>query len=188
MREEPSIMVFDSFFQDPDSVRDEVLQREFGTGGSNFPSQKADPEPMHHQMYIKKHLEDRVLGRPITAWESGYNACWQYSVAGQDQPVHHDHGKYTAIVYLTPDPELAAGTGLYRHKESGISMWDKNNPDTYPAALNTGPDSETWEQVAFVGNVYNRLIVFKAQHYHKGTGTFGSNKENGRLYCTFFFS
>jgi len=188
MRQDPIMMVFDGFFSDPDAIREEVLSREFGDGGSNFPSQKAEPEPMHYQMHIKKHIEDQILGRPITYWEKSYNTCWQYSVEGQNQPIHHDHGQYVAIVYLTPDADVSAGTGLYRHKESGISMWDANNPATEPAALNTGPDDETWEQVAFFGNVYNRLIVFNAQHYHKGAGTFGSNKENGRLYCTFFFS
>lgn len=188
MREEPIMMVFDNFFHDPDAIRAEVLTRDFGDGGSNFPSQKAEPEPPHYQLHIKKHIENRILGRPITYWEKSYNTCWQYSVEGQKQPVHHDHGKYVAIVYLTPNAPVSAGTSLYQHKETGISMWDANNPDTYPNKLNTGPDESTWTQVMFFGNIYNRLIVFNAQHYHKGTGTFGSNKENGRLYCTFFFS
>jgi len=188
MKQEPMIMVFDNFFQDPDAIRAEVLTRDFGDGGSSFPSQKAEPELMEYQMHIKKHIEDRILGRPITIWPGEYNCCWQYSIEGQLQPVHHDHGLYSAVVYMTPNPDLSAGTGLYRHKETQIDTWDINNFFTSPDALNTGPDEDTWEQVAFVGNVYNRLIVFKAQHYHKGTGTFGSNKENGRLYCTFFFS
>jgi len=188
MRQEPMIMVFDDFFQDPDAIRAEVLTRDFDDGGSNFPSQKAEPEVMQYQMQIKRHIEDRILGRPITAWPAQYNTCWQYSVEGQVQPIHHDHGLYTALVYLTPDADISAGTSLYRHKETKIDTWDINDPATHPIALNTGPDEDTWEQVAFVGNVYNRLIVFNSQHYHKGAGTFGSNKENGRLYCTFFFS
>lgn len=188
MRQEPEVMIFDNFFHDPDSIRAEVLKRDFGTGGSNFPSQKAEPETPEYQEVIKKHIEDRILGRPISYWEKSYNTCWQYSIEGQKQPVHHDHGKYVAIVYLTPNAPVAAGTGLYRHIESGISVWDQEDPATYPAALNTGADEDTWEQVAFFGNVYNRLIIFNAQHYHKGAGTFGTNKEDGRLYCTYFFS
>jgi len=182
------IMVYDNFFHNPDAVRAEALTRDFGHGGSNFPSQKSEPETLDYQKVIKKHIEEKILGRPITRWPGEYNCCWQYSVSGQLQPIHHDHGLYSAVVYMTPNPELSAGTGLYRHKETQIDTWDPENPATFPTALNTGPDKDTWEQVAFVGNVYNRLIVFNSQHYHKGTGTFGSSKENGRLYCTFFFS
>ena len=189
MREEPQIMIFDNFFSDPDAVRAEVLTRDFGDGGSNFPSQKAAPESPEYQAIIRKHIEDRILGRPITTWAGDYNSCWQYSIAEQTpQPVHHDHGLFTALVYLTPDAPLSAGTGLYRHTCTNISTWDESRPETFPEALNTGPDDETWEQVAFFGNVYNRLIVFPSHHYHKGAGTFGTDKHDGRLYCTYFFS
>lgn len=188
MRQEPMVMLFDNFFENPDAVRAEALSRDYGDGGSSFPSQKAEAESMDYQMIIKKHVEERILGRPCTHWMGEYNTCWQYSVAGQKQPVHHDHGLYSAVVYMTPNAPVSAGTGLYRHIETGISYWDPDKPETYPEALNTGPDDETWEQVAFIGNVYNRLIVFNAQHYHKGAGTFGDNKYNGRLYQTFFFS
>jgi hypothetical protein len=192
MKQEPIFMAFDNFFADPDAVRAEALSRSYETpgqnGGSAFPSQKTLPENMQYQMQIKEHIERVILGRPITIWPGEYNTCWQYSVEGQLQPIHHDHGLYSAVVYMTPDADVSAGTGLYRHKETGISYWDEDDPATSHVALNTGPDDDTWEQVAFIGNVYNRLIVFNAQHYHKGTGTFGTNKYNGRLYCTFFFS
>jgi hypothetical protein len=153
MRQEPTMMVFDDFFHDPDAIRAEVLTRDFDDGGSNFPSQKAEPEVMQYQMQIRKHIEDRVLGRPIILWEKSYNTCWQYSIEGQKQPVHHDHGKYVAIVYLTPNAPVAAGTGLYRHIKSGVSVWNPEDPATHPPALNTGADDDTWEQVAFFGNV-----------------------------------
>ena len=181
-------MVFDNFFEDPDAVRAEALTRDYGDGGSGFPSQKAEPEGMGYQMVIKNHIEQRILGRPITKWMDQYNTCWQYSVEGQKQPIHHDHGLYSAVVYMTPNADISAGTGLYRHRESGVAMWDEHDKSTHPDVLNAGWDEDAWDQVAFVGNVYNRLIVFNAQHYHKGTGTFGTDKYNGRLYQTFFFS
>ena len=184
MTEEPLVMVFDDFFEDPDSMREYALSLDYGDGGSSFPSQKAEPESVQRQIHIMNFLSERVTKRPITKWEGGYNTCWQYSTEGQVQPIHHDHGKYAAIVYLTPDAPVHAGTGLYRHKATKTAMWEDWMPEDHLMGL---PEDE-WEQTLLLGNVYNRLIVFPAQHYHKGAGTFGDCLENGRLYQTYFFS
>jgi hypothetical protein len=38
------------------------------------------------------------------------------------------------------------------------------------------------------GNLFNRLIMYRADNYHMSLDYFGSNKENGRLFQVFFFN
>jgi hypothetical protein len=45
-----------------------------------------------------------------------------------------------------------------------------------------------WELVDRVGNVFNRLILFNSKKYHMSMDYFGDNRENGRLFQTFFFT
>ena len=45
-----------------------------------------------------------------------------------------------------------------------------------------------WDQIAFVGNVYNRLVVYRGFLYHRSVlPGFGTDKNTGRLFQTFFF-
>ena len=42
--------------------------------------------------------------------------------------------------------------------------------------------------VAFVGNIYNRLVVYRGNLYHRSVlPGFGTDKHTGRLFQTFFF-
>jgi len=77
------------------------------------------------------------------------------------------------VLYLTPDAPVTSGTGLYRPKEGGLN-------DMY--------DMTKWELVDRIGNVFNRMIIFNSQQYHISMDYFGTSKENGRLFQTFFFN
>ena len=49
-------------------------------------------------------------------------------------------------------------------------------------------DVSKWELVDKVGNVFNRLILFNANHFHCSMDYFGNNSNDGRLFQVFFFS
>ena len=48
-------------------------------------------------------------------------------------------------------------------------------------------DSEPWEEVDRIGNIYNRLILFKSHNIHSVSKYFGENINNSRLFQLFFF-
>ena len=45
-----------------------------------------------------------------------------------------------------------------------------------------------WELVNQVSNVYNRLILFRADQWHTSQVYFGNTMETGRLTQVFFFT
>lgn len=75
--------------------------------------------------------------------------------------IHKDDDVDVAgLLYLTPNAPVSAGTTLY-----------------------TAPPHEPMD---VIGNVFNRLILYKADTYHKSTEYFGDTLENGRLTQVFF--
>jgi len=45
-----------------------------------------------------------------------------------------------------------------------------------------------WELVDRIGNVYNRLVLYRGDHFHISLDYFGQDLYDGRLFQTFFFN
>jgi hypothetical protein len=75
--------------------------------------------------------------------------------------IHRDDNVQVAgLLYLTPNAQISSGTTLY-----------------------TEPPHE---EMDIVGNIFNRLILYRADIYHKSTEYFGDSLQNGRLTQVFF--
>jgi ABC-type Fe3+ transport system substrate-binding protein len=90
------------------------------------------------------------------------------------------------VLYLTPDAPLSGGTGFYKHKATGLLEPTKPGEDA--AWDNQAQDVTKWELVSSVGNVYNRLILYKGSQFHTSMDYFGNDLYTGRLFQTFFFN
>ena len=97
---------------------------------------------------------------------------------------------WAAVLYLTPDAPLEAGTALYQNKETKISMLDRKNPATdYNDSADILSDMDKWEPIVKISNVFNRLVMYRGEYYHRSMlPGFGDNQYNGRLFQTFFFN
>ena len=100
------------------------------------------------------------------------------------------------IVYLTPDAPRQSGTGVFRHKATGIwkspTAADAIRLGLSRAELRQRLEADAklrdrWELLDSADNVYNRAILFPSHWYHSGLNYFGDCLENGRLYQAFFF-
>lgn len=184
-------IVIDDFYTDPMRVRDFALKQEFKVRG-NYPGQRTESflnDP------IKKKLQEILYpyAGNITDWGGEYTGSFQYTLASDRSWIHSDSTTdWAALCYLTPDAPLTAGTGIFKHKETGMSRYDYRHPD--PAYHESQPpghdfqDMTKWEMVDRFGNVFNRLILYRADNYHMSLDYFGNNKENGRLFQVFFFN
>ena len=45
-----------------------------------------------------------------------------------------------------------------------------------------------WELVDKVGNVFNRLVIYRGDYFHASLDYFGKDINDGRLFQTFFFN
>jgi mannosyltransferase OCH1-like enzyme len=66
---------------------------------------------------------------------------------------------------------------------------DRNWPHVTNGPQNTySLDYTKWEMVDRIGNVYNRLILYRGDLFHVSLDYFGQNIQDGRLFQTFFFN
>lgn len=180
------IKVIDNFYSNAEAMRDFALKQDFEVRG-NFPGLRTEPYTGESHLQLKEIMEG-VVGKEILFWPSTYNTSFQYTTKKDRTWVHHDGEglNMAALVYLTPDAPVAAGTSFYKHKITGIhthsesAKVDFNSVETKP---------EDWEETDRVGNFFNRLVVYDATKYHASSiAGFGSCKKTGRLFQTFFFS
>ena len=60
--------------------------------------------------------------------------------------------------------------------------FDPNSP------IETAKDITKWEQVDRFGNLFNRLVMYRADNFHISLDYFGKDINDGRLFQVFFFN
>jgi len=190
-------ITIDDFYVNPDDVREFALKQEFKVRG-NYPGQRTESFLTEG---LKKKLRDILFpfAGEITYWgsdnpENNYTGSFQYTVAEDRSWIHADSTTdWAAVCYLTPNAPLTAGTGIFRHKATKWSHYDykREKEPGYNDAAPPGDemrDYTKWEMVDRIGNVYNRLIMYRADNYHVSLDYFGKNMHDGRLFQVFFFN
>lgn len=183
--ENKNIIIIDNFYNDIDDVRQMALNQEFNVKG-NYPGIRTKSFATEN---IKSMFE-KYIGKKIIYWPDEYNGSYQYTTKDMDSWVHRDPTNWAGIIYLTPNAPLAAGTAFFKHKKTGIENLEEYNNSTKEIQKeldNDGQDMDKWDMIDYVGNKYNRLVLFQGCRNHRSMEYFGDNKENGRLFQTWFF-
>ena len=186
-------LIVDDFYQNVDEVREFVLNQEFDVRG-NYPGQRTKSFANDH---LKEHLNTliRPFAGEITYWsDDEYNGAYQYTTQYERSWIHADSTTtWAALVYLTPDAPISGGTGLFRHKRTGLEsapiLPDGERDDKLLDSIYVdSQDLTKWDMTDRLANKYNRLVMYRGDLFHMSLDYFGTNKENGRLFQTFFFS
>lgn len=191
----PSILAVDDFYDRPDEVRKLALKQEF------FAHPQFHKGKRTHMKFLPPQLKvnfERLLNIKITAWkEHGANGVFQTCTAEDPIVFHADQQAYAGAIFLTPNSPPEAGTSFYRRRVSHY-RYSPNEADAEKAQrplsdiVNetfTGNffDSTKWELVDRIGNVYNRLALWKGNLIHAASSYFGNTLEDCRLFHMFFF-
>jgi len=188
-----SLIIVDNFYNNPDETRKWVLEQPFNVTG-NYPGQRTTP--VHHWTDLKDTIQGIVEkpGGKITKWDYDYTTAFQYTTKKDSSWIHPDHTTmWAGVCYLTPDAPVSGGTGLFRHKETGLERpprLENGNLDDDWLKEHCWPhsrDFSKWDMTAMVGNVYNRLVLYRGDLFHSSLDYFGESLEDGRLFQTFFF-
>tara|TARA_B110001450_G_C17539956_1_gene448208 strand:+ start:56 stop:805 length:750 start_codon:yes stop_codon:yes gene_type:complete len=188
----PISIVIDNFYNNPQEMREHILKQEFKVRG-NYPGQRTISYATNE---IKEIIQRWIypFGGKITMFPMGekegtYNGSFQYTTA-RDRSWFHVDGwnNWAGVLYLTPNAPLNSGTGLYRFKDGTRFDYEQEIRNNKELIDNSTTDFTKWELVDKIGNVFNRLVIFNAHHFHISMDYFGHNKETGRLFQVFFFS
>jgi len=99
--------------------------------------------------------------------------------------------RLAAVIYLSPQPDPAAGTSFYRLRYPNgaaggnivtaphINLRDALNVQSLPP--------QAWYEELQVENRFNRLLLYKSNLVHSASGYFGQDKRDKRLTALFFW-
>jgi len=187
-----SSYIIDGFYSNVDEVRDFALSLDYPTNG-NYPGRRS-------QSFLNESMKEAIesvvspFHGKVTYWsEEQYTGCYQFTTSRDRSWIHSDQTtKWAGVCYLTPDAPLTAGTGLFKHKKTGLSSAPRNLDGSYNTEIldeiyKDSQDMTKWELVDRIGNVYNRLVLYRGDHFHISLDYFGQDINDGRLIQTFFF-
>jgi len=186
-----NLIITDNFYNNPDETREWALKQEFGVVG-NFPGQRTPPVGWPG---LRKSIQDivRHAAGNITRWDTEYTETFQYTTKKDSSWIHADYTTmWAGVLYLTPDAPVSGGTGLFKHKETGYIHAPRLVNGSYDLEKMKKTDRDAkdfskWDMTAMVGNMYNRLVLYRGDMFHTSLDYFGKDKYDGRLFQTFFF-
>lgn len=203
----------DNFFDEPDTIREwaNTLPKERSVDGS-WPGYRTSPlheidYEFHVTLFLKVLSAYYDLKYANASWSScraHFQVIPKYSEENHSQNnvgwIHQDDGDELAgLIYLTPNADINSGTSLFGLKKEHENTYLKyaNNPhkhamyngmrieeEEYKKALHHHNDKFV-ETVRF-GNVYNRLVMYGSQEYHRAN-SFVTNSED-RMTLVFFMN
>ena len=203
----------DNFFSEPDFIREwgMSLPKQPEPEG-NYPGKRSQPLHILDRNFANTFLLKVIscyfdLKYEDISWKSS-NVRFQLINKFDDDKnnaknigwIHQDYGHDLAgLVYLTPDADLSTGTSLFNLKpeyeknfltygpepeKQALYLGEKVNDKYYADSLNIR-NSKFYEKTNF-SNVYNRLIVYDANEFHRANSFFTKNNE--RLTLVFFIN
>jgi len=187
-----NLIITDNFYNNPDGTRAWVLEQPFEVRG-NFPGQRTKPV---HDWGLQELIGDivRHAGGEITYFNDPYTTAFQYTIANDNSWIHADHTTtWAGVCYLTPGAPASGGTGIFRHKETGWEVAQRLEDGSYDPKATAITDKDAgdyskWDMTTNVGNIYNRLVLYRGDMFHRSLDYFGKDRYDGRLFQTFFFN
>ena len=206
------LMILDDFYPRPYELREFALKQDFNVDG-NYPGHRTrsflrdidyhvgvGPHPSEtkdYQSTMMQKIADviRPLEGEITWWgDEEYTGAFQYTTAKDRSWIHVDQvTQWAGVLYLTPFAPVSSGTGLFKHK---LTNWitepyfdnGEINENLKNLMYEDAHDMTKWDMQAMVGNIFNRLVLYRANQWHQSLDYFGKDINDGRLFMTFFFN
>ncbi|MFF2779589.1 DUF6445 family protein [Streptomyces sp. NPDC058052] len=196
------LIVVDDFYADPDVVRAAALRSDFRSASRyNYPGWQSSKALSTDA--LQRAIED-IVGSPVhvdgdrLTW-GGFRVITEET--GRGSKVHADTAvDWAGMVYLTPGAPPSAGTGFFRHRETGFTRPPSDrvarslghaDADAFEegVARRDMADLDKWELVDRIAPVYNRLVLFRGcEFYHAPLGGLGDRPSNARITHNFFFN
>lgn len=172
-----STIIVEDFLDKPDIVRNSALSIDISRQGK-YPGFRSDRADDDYVQYTKDKIET-AMHKSITNFTQDSHQ-FQLCYENAETWIHADDSQWAAVLYLTPDAPVEAGTSIYRYVPTNEILPPKETVDIF--------DPEKWQIITMIGNVYNRLVIYKGDLFHRSfLPGFGATKNTARLTQVFFF-
>jgi hypothetical protein len=188
------LFIVDNFYTNAYNTIQYAWGMEWFDQYGNHPGIRTKEEQDPSVFNAMSHLMSGFGGK-ITKWEDMlYNGCFNLCLETDKTWIHADaYNDWAGVCYLTPNAPINAGTGIFKHKETGLIRVPKDengniDQEILDLVYQDANDWDKWEMVDYVANVFNRLVVYRGDLFHSAVNYFGTGFEDGRMHQTFFFN
>ncbi|MFT7227457.1 MAG: hypothetical protein ACI8PW_000031 [Methylophilaceae bacterium] len=199
------VTILENFYEDPDAVRAFALNQKYKfrhqitDAGYVFPGSRTKDLST-----INKPLFEKVSNKIISLFHNEEHDYMQWAITTSFQSVSAEFGQgiihtdintvFAAVLYLTPDAPLKAGTSLFKPNatfdEERYERCLKENDKRFDQGKIIMDTSyhEMFDEIVRINNVYNTLILYEGRHHHAANQFFGKTLKDSRLAQVFFVS
>jgi len=199
------VTILENFYDHPDEVRRFALSQKYqyrrDIKGANyvFPGCRTKDLSL-----INKTLFEKVSKKIISLFHHPEHDYMQWAITSNFQSVSEEYGRgvihadqntvFAAVLYLSPDAPLDAGTSLFKPNaqfdEAKYQQCLVDNDQRFAQGeimMDTSYHA-MFDEVVRVNNVYNTLILYEGRHFHAANQFFGKTLKDSRLAQVFFVS
>jgi len=202
MKSKTSLIVVDNFYEDPDSIFDDLFSGGFHHAYPPLDESIGYQSSSRDQWYASSHTEksdwirhkfENIINKKIDKpfWDTNIHWNGRFLVklkdAGMSFHCHDNESRgLTDGNDVGPDGWSAV---IFMNKKTPIeqgfftAITDEKNIPLNSIFLN--PDDVVYDSI--IGNVYNRCVLFRGNIFHTGAGGMGDKIENARIVQGFFF-
>lgn len=197
----------DNMFSNIEEIRERCLARQDWSLGF----------PWRNEMWPGMRCPGGLLPdemKQLEAWvkrRTGVKRLWQPSIEETNASLSHNYVqlvgvkesgprphtdsrklcRFAGVVYLTPSAPKEGGTSFYRLRFPDGSLGGNSCPPPYAnlrEALGiTKLPLEAWQEDLAIENVFNRVVVYRADLVHSATSYFGIDPSTKRMTVVFFW-
>jgi hypothetical protein len=199
------VTIVENFYDDPDAVRTFALNQKYQYRHQLKDVPYVFPGARTKDLsVINKPLFEKVNNKIISLFHNSEYERMRWAIATNFQSVSQDYGRgvihtdgntiFAAVLYLSPDAPLEAGTSLFKPNKSfdqeayGRALIENDKRFvTGTIAMDTSYHA-MFDEVIRINNVYNTLVLYEGRHYHAANQFFGKTLKDSRLAQVFFVS
>lgn len=178
-------IVIDNFYDNPMEVREFALKQEYYKNNLPRFTSKSNFITKDIVSIFQKIIQP--YGGKIIHFDYKDSGTFHYSTSEYIEWTHSYSSSWVAIIYLTPNAPVTCGTSFYRFNDGSMKAnIDLNKYKNFGRENNC--DVTKWDSVDDIGNIFNRLIIYDSDYFHRETNYFGNDIHDGSLFQTFFFT
>lgn len=197
------VTIVENFYDNPDAVRTFALSQKYQFRHQIKGAKYVFPGCRTKDIsIINKPLFENVSKKIISLFHNADHDYMQWQITTSFQSVSEEYGQgvihtdhntvFAAVLYLTPDAPLAAGTSLFKPNnqfdQEKYEWYLKENDQRFDDGkiiMDTSYHA-MFDEIVRINNVYNTLILYEGRHYHAANQFFGKNLKDSRLAQVFF--
>ena len=197
------VTIVENFYENPDAIRKFALAQEYTFCHDRLNMEYVYPGSRTKDLFdLDSKLHEKICKKLVSVYHNAEYDLMRWAISTSFQSVaaeygqgviHTDHNTvFAAVLYLSPDAPLSAGTSLFKKNktfdEKKYQQALNDNDARFKAgeiAMDTSYHS-MFDEIVRVNNVYNTLIIYEGRHFHAANHFFGKTLKDSRLAQVFF--